>query len=96
MSYYPTYNAQQPYGGGATSGDPGTVKQDKGYGNSSSTIEGQTIFDIDAFSSTGFDKPGRTSTEGGGGYAPSKVAYSNIPLAQIRSGNTNMSNTSGE
>ncbi len=95
MSHCPTFNAQPSYGGGATSGDPGTAKTDKGHGNSSTT-EGQTIFDIDAFSSTGFDKPGRANIEGVGGYYPSKVAYSNVPLTQIRTGNINMSNTSGE
>ncbi len=89
---YPTYNAQPLYGGGVMSGNPGTVEQDKGFGNRSST---GGKFDIDAFSSTGFDKPEHISS-GVGVNQPSQIGYSNVPLAHIRTGNANTTSTSGE
>ncbi len=89
-------SSQPPYEGGATSGNPGIVKQDRGYGTSTTT-DSQTIFDIDAFIATGFDKPERANLESwGSGGGPNKVAYSNIPLAQIPAGNITTSNPSGE
>ncbi len=91
---YPTFNPQPHYGGGGTSGGPGIVKQDNVYGNSSTT--GSPIFDIDAFSSTGFDKPGRASTERGGVSDLSKIGHNSVPLAKIRSESSTIGSTNGE